>query len=76
MEALETGGVQGNKETLRMSLSRSTWDVAKVGDDLYGLLEFYPHVKRGAKGKKAATAATDVPAVAAVEATADEPTGT
>jgi hypothetical protein len=79
MEALITGGVQADKDTLRMSLSRSTWDVAKVGDDLYGLLEFYPHVKRGGRGKKAAAAVNGEPvaaAVVAVEAIPDEPTGT
>jgi hypothetical protein len=74
MSALNEGGVQANVETLRLSLSRSTWDVAKVGDDLYGLLEFYPHVKRGGKGKKAASANDEpVPQVAEV---ASEPTGT
>ena len=52
-----------DKEQLRMSLSRSTWDVAKVDEDLYGLLEFFPHIKRGKKkaqqGKEVAEAATD-----------------
>jgi hypothetical protein len=77
MEALKTGGITANEDTLRLSLSRSTWDVAKVGDDLYGLLEFYPHVKRGNKGKKgAATAGASEPVVPTVEVPADEPTGT
>jgi hypothetical protein len=82
IDALKTGGVIANEDTLRMSLSRSTWDVAKVGEDLYGLLEFYPHVKRG-RGKKAAatTADSGEPAVPinttdTTEASADEPTGT
>ena len=76
---LDTGGVQANKDTLRLSLSRSTWDIAKVGEDMYGLLEFYPHVKRGNRGKKAAVAVNGsepVAEVVAEEATANEPTGT
>lgn len=56
---LDTGGVKADKDQLRLSLSRSTWDVAKVGDDLYGLLEFYPHVKRGNKGKKSSAAVSE-----------------
>jgi hypothetical protein len=79
MDALKTGGVKADEKDLRLSLSRSTWDVAKVGDDLYGLLEFYPHIKRGAKGKKAAAAvseaATPVGTVP-VEVVTDESTGT
>jgi len=34
IEALKTGGVKADEDTLRLSLSRSTWDVAKVGEDL------------------------------------------
>jgi hypothetical protein len=45
------GGDPGNEEKLKVSLARSTWDVVKIGDDLFGLLEFYPHVKRGKKAK-------------------------
>ncbi|HEY4258284.1 MAG TPA: hypothetical protein VGM66_13810, partial [Candidatus Udaeobacter sp.] len=40
------GGDPGNEDKLRLSLSRSTYEVAKIGDDRYGLLEFFPHVKR------------------------------
>jgi hypothetical protein len=47
---IETGRANKvDKDQLRMSLSRSTWDVAKVDEDLYGLLEFFPHIKRGKK---------------------------
>lgn len=79
--AIQTGGiVLPSKDNLRLSLSRSTWDVAKVGEDLYGLLEFYPHVKRGAKGKKAAAAVNGsepvAAAVVAEEVKTNEPTGT
>jgi hypothetical protein len=49
IQAIESGGAKVNRHDLRISLSRSTWDVAKVGQDMYGLLEFYPHVKRGKK---------------------------
>jgi hypothetical protein len=34
-----------------MSLSRSTYDVVKAAEDLYGLIEYFPHVKRGRKKK-------------------------
>jgi hypothetical protein len=51
-----TGGADaGNEEKLRMSLARSTWDMAKIGEDLFGLLEFYPHIKRGRKKKNGAS---------------------
>jgi hypothetical protein len=83
---IASGGVTANKDDLRMSLSRSTWDVAKVGEDLYGLLEFYPHVRRGRKAKKAAAAAAyaeselaaSAPAATAAveEVHTDGPTGT
>src|SRR2546421_189104 len=39
-------------DKLRVSLARSTFEVAKVGDDRFGLLEYYPHVKRGTPGRK------------------------
>lgn len=46
------GGVSVNERDLRISLARSTWEIAKVGADVYGLLEFYPHVKRGKKQRE------------------------
>lgn len=54
MEALQKGGAgQVQRDGLRTSLARSTWDVQKApGQDLYTLVKFLPHVKRGAKGKK------------------------
>lgn len=45
------GGDPGNEEKLKVSLARSTWDIVKIGDDMFGLIEFYPHVKRGGKKK-------------------------
>ncbi|MGH9969220.1 MAG: hypothetical protein ACREBG_15665 [Pyrinomonadaceae bacterium] len=57
--AVRAGGVTVNSlEKLRVSLGRSTLDVAKVGPDHYGLLEFYPHVQRGKKGKPTAEGET------------------
>lgn len=53
--AIRSGGCElrpSEEPTLRTSLSRSTLDVAKISDDLYGLLEFFPHVKRGGRKKK------------------------
>lgn len=50
IEAIRSGGGQPGSETdLRESLSRSTYQIAKVGQDLYGLVEFYPNLKRGKK---------------------------
>ena len=49
------GGDPGGEDRLRLSLARSTWEIAKVSDDVFGLLEFYPHIKRGAKKKKNGT---------------------
>jgi hypothetical protein len=46
------GGDPGNEHKLRVSLARSTMEIAKVGEDLFGLLEWYPHVKRGTPGRR------------------------
>lgn len=46
------GGETGSEDTLRLSLARSTMEIAKIGDDLFGLLEFFPHIKRGRPGRK------------------------
>lgn len=55
--AIKEGGAKLTDEgELRLSLSRSTMEVAKVGPDFYGLVEFYPHVKRGRKRRLAAEA--------------------
>jgi hypothetical protein len=44
------GGIVESEEDLGKALSRSTYQIAKIGDS-YGLLEFYPHIQRG-RGKK------------------------
>jgi hypothetical protein len=53
VSAIRAGGaIVPSIERLRVSLSRSTLDIAKVGTDHYGLLEFYPDVmQRRKKGK-------------------------
>ncbi len=53
--AVRAGGAKiESVDKLRVSLGRSTLDVAKVGLDHYSLLEFFPHVQRGKKGKTSA----------------------
>ena len=53
------GGTPGPETALRTSLTRSTYQIAKINDDLYGLVEFYPGgLKRGRGTKKKRTAAT------------------
>jgi hypothetical protein len=54
LAGIKAGGAKvDSTEKLRVSLGRSTLDVAKVGLDHYSLLEFFPHVQRGKKGKAA-----------------------
>jgi len=54
LASIQAGGCRvDSAEDLRLSLSRSTYEVAKVGEDLYGLVEFYPHLKRERKKKRA-----------------------
>jgi hypothetical protein len=53
--ALKSGGCDpGNDKAFALSLARSTMEIAKIGDDLFGLVEFYPHLKRerGPRKKK------------------------
>ena len=58
--AVKTGGAKiDSVDRLRVSLGRSTSDVAKVGPDHYALLEFYPHVQRGKKGKTVESETTE-----------------
>jgi hypothetical protein len=51
IEALQKGGANTvNRNTLAMSLARSTWDVVKApGQELYQLVKHASHVKRGKK---------------------------
>jgi hypothetical protein len=58
MEAIQKGGAQQiSREALSTKLSRSTWDVAKApGQELYTLVKFLPHMKRGGKKKSGQSA--------------------
>lgn len=48
VEAIQKGGCRvSDEDTLRRSLIRSTADVAKVSEDVFGLVEFYGNLKRG-----------------------------
>lgn len=50
VDAIRSGGCEvSSEDELRVSLGRSTLEIAKVGNDFYGLVEFYPHIKRGRK---------------------------
>jgi hypothetical protein len=52
VDAIVAGGCRSaDGNDLRISLARSTYEIAKVGQDLYGLVEFYPHIRRGKKKK-------------------------
>jgi hypothetical protein len=64
------GGDPGSEQKLKVSLARSTWDIVKVGEDRFGLLEFYPHIKRGKK-KNGASKNEAVDAVAETEVATD-----
>ena len=51
--AISSGGCKVNSPSnLRKTLTRSTWQVAKVGKDAFGLVEFYGGRKRGPKKEK------------------------
>jgi hypothetical protein len=56
LAALKSGGLNPDRDELRISLSRSTTEIYKVGDDVYGLLENFPNVRRGMPGRKKSTA--------------------
>lgn len=58
--ALDSGGLKANREELRISLSRSTFEIYKAGDDIYGLVESFPHIKRGTPGRKKQTAESSI----------------
>lgn len=52
--ALKSGGLTPNRDELRISLSRSTTEIYKAGEDIYGLLESFPQIKRGTPGRRRA----------------------
>jgi hypothetical protein len=67
----EFGGKVTSEDDLRISLSRSTFDIAKVGTDLYGLLKYFPDAQRS-RGKKKPDAGRQTPDAAAANGNADE----
>jgi hypothetical protein len=75
VKSLEEGGLKAGRDDLRISLSRSTYEVYKVSDDVYGLLEFFPHVKekRGSAKKKAAAGEPADPGAAQPQSDSQEP---
>lgn len=53
VRAIKDGGAKvTSEEKLKVSLGRSTLDIAKVGLEHYALLEFFPHAQRGNKRRK------------------------
>jgi hypothetical protein len=58
VDALQKGGANlVNRDVLAKSLARSTWDVVKApGQELYQLVKYAPHVKRGKKKSAGAQA--------------------
>ena len=66
-DALQKGGANTvTRESLATSLARSTWDVVKApGQELYQLVKYAPHVKRGKK-KSGGTAQQEVKSEEAV----------
>jgi hypothetical protein len=67
------GGDPGNEDRLRLSLSRSTYEVAKIGEDRYGLIEFFEYVKRERGGRKKRNG--DAAEGSATATSAEEPEG-
>ena len=61
VDALQKGGANTvARDTLATSLARSIWDVVKApGQELYQLVKYAPHVRRGKKKSSATQAAED-----------------
>jgi hypothetical protein len=58
VRAIEVGSCEvSNRPTLKLSLARSTFEIAKLSEDSFGLLEWYPHVKRSSARKQRGAAA-------------------
>ena len=54
LTGIRSGGCDvTDPKDFRVSLARSTREIRKVGDDRYGLVEFYPELKRGKKNPRA-----------------------
>lgn len=48
----EHGGNPGSPDHLKTALTRSTFDVVKVSDEMYGPIEAFPHIKRSSSKKR------------------------
>lgn len=60
VEKIRAGGCRVNSPAnLRKTLTRSTWQVAKVGKDAFGLVEFYGGRKRVPKKERVAESETE-----------------
>ena len=70
----EGGALIPSKDKLRVSLGRSTFEIAKVGPEHYGLLEFYPHLKPGKRGKGSESGQAEDETSEAEDAAKPEPT--
>jgi hypothetical protein len=70
MDALDKGGAERvTRENLATSLARSTWDVVKApGQELYALVKYSPHIKRGRKKSSTAGAQIEVEEVGSAPA--------
>lgn len=76
MDAIAKGGANTvTRDSLATSLARSTWDVVKApGQELYQLVKYAPHVKRGGKKKAGLMAPVDAKNNATVEDDSTEST--
>ena len=53
IEGIQGGSaVVANREKLRTSLGRSSFEIAKLSDDTFGLLDWYPQEKQNRAGGK------------------------
>jgi hypothetical protein len=66
------GGETGSQDNLQLSLARSTVEIAKIKDGVFGLLEFYPHIKRGKPGRKKVANGTENSQVPTAETSEEE----
>ncbi|MBV8518154.1 MAG: hypothetical protein JO197_12200 [Acidobacteria bacterium] len=72
VEAIRRGGCKvDNESELKVRMARSTYEVAVLPDEHYGLVEFYPHLKRG-KGTKKRAAGGAAEVVSAVNDPAND----
>lgn len=74
VDAIKAGGGKvDSEEALRTGLSRSTFEILKLGDR-YGSLRHYPHIKRGGKKRKGTENGETNETAAEVKTESDEKT--